>query len=74
MESEIIKLAIQQGVWAILFVFMLLYTLKENKKREEKYQETIKQNQEIILSLSDKFEVVEEIKNDVNEIKSRLDG
>lgn len=65
--DEILKAAATQGLWAILFVWLFFYVLKENSKREGKYQE-------IIDKLSDKFGVVEDIKKDVEEIKDRLWG
>ncbi|WP_315114578.1 BhlA/UviB family holin-like peptide [uncultured Clostridium sp.] len=41
----------------------------ESGKREERYQNTIDKNQEIIKELANKFNVVEEVKKDVQEIK-----
>ena len=35
--SKILELGISQGVWAALYI----YLLKENKEREDRYQETI---------------------------------
>lgn len=36
MESEIIKMAVSQGIWALLFVALLFYVLKQNAKREDR--------------------------------------
>lgn len=41
MENEIIKLALSQGLWAVLFVSLLFYVLKTNEKRETQYQNII---------------------------------
>ncbi|EJO5349322.1 bacteriocin [Clostridium botulinum] len=41
MESEILKLVATQGAFAILFSYLLFYVLKENSKREQKYEEII---------------------------------
>ena len=41
MEIEVLKFAASQGLWAVLFVALLFYVLKENSKREEKFQEII---------------------------------
>jgi preprotein translocase subunit YajC len=38
MEQEVIKMAASQGLWALLFVVLLFWVLRENAKREEKYQ------------------------------------
>ncbi|WP_050353777.1 BhlA/UviB family holin-like peptide [Gottschalkia purinilytica] len=65
MEQQIIKIALSQGIWAVLFVFMLFYVLKENSNRENNYQEIIKE-------LSDKFNIIEDVKEDVREIKKKI--
>ena len=36
MDAIITKAAIEQGIWAILFVTLFLYQLKESKHREER--------------------------------------
>ncbi len=43
MISEIIQLAISNGLWAVLFVFLFTYQLKDSKTREKKYIEIINQ-------------------------------
>ncbi|MBE6081287.1 bacteriocin [Acidilutibacter cellobiosedens] len=72
MEQQLFKLAAGNGIWSALFVFLFLYVLYDSKKRESKYQETIKENQDIIKELSQKFGIVEDIQNDVTCIKDEL--
>ena len=36
MENELVKMAITQGPWALLFVVLLIYVMRENKRREER--------------------------------------
>lgn len=72
MENEIFKNIVSQGAWAILFVWLFIDTRKESKSREEKLQNIINKNQEVIGELADKFNVVEDIKEDVEEIKTKL--
>ena len=84
MENELIKIMVGQGAWAVLFVWLLIDTRKESKTREEtlrekseireeKLQQVINKNQEVISELAEKFNVVEEIKEDVNDIKIKLE-
>lgn len=61
MEAEVLKVMATQGVFALLFCYLLFYVLKENSKREEKYQN-------IISDLSSKFTIIE----DVKEIKDKI--
>lgn len=72
MEKELLTQAISQGAWACLFVWLLFDTRKESKEREEKLHSTIDKNQDIIKDLADKFDVVEDIKDDVDSIKNKL--
>lgn len=69
MEEKILDLAVQQGIWAVLFIALLFFVLNENSKRESKYQEIISQ-------LTDKFQCIEEglncIKEDVKEVKDKI--
>lgn len=63
--DELIKAGIQQGLGYGLFVFLLLYVLKTTGEREKNYQGTIDK-------LADKFGLVEDIKKDVEDIKSQI--
>lgn len=73
MENELFKNIISQGVWAMLFVWLLIDTRRESKTREEKLQTIINKNQDVIADLAEKFDVVENIELDVKEIKIKLD-
>ena len=48
MQNEVFKIALQNGIFAVLFVFLFFYVLKENAKREAKYQEIIKKLSTVI--------------------------
>lgn len=65
MENEVIKYFITQGAFAVLFMWLLIDTRKDSKQREEKYQQTIDK-------LADKINIVEDIKEDVEEIKNKV--
>lgn len=73
MENEFLKTIASQGAWAVLFVWLLIDTRKESKAREEKLQNIINKNQEVISELAEKFDVVEDIQADVTDIKIKLD-
>ena len=45
--SGILEVALQQGIWAALYIYLFFRMLKENAAREEKYQsmiDTLSQN------------------------------
>lgn len=70
--DEIIKVALEQGLGYGLFVFLMLYVLKTTGDREKNYQITIEKNQAIIQDLSKKFDIVEDIKEDIKDIKNKI--
>jgi len=72
MEGEVMKYFITQGAFAALFVWLLIDTRKDSRKREEGYQKTIDENQEIIIKLTEKFNIVDSIKCDINDIKNHI--
>ena len=39
--TQLLELAVQQGIWAVLYIYLFFRMLKENKEREEKYQTMI---------------------------------
>ena len=53
---------ISNGIFAILFVSLLFIQIKDSKRREEKYQDAIKR-------LSHHLDIVEDIKEDIKEMK-----
>ena len=62
MDSELFKLMATQGAFAILFSYLLFYVLKDNSKREDKYQNIIEELTELL----------PKIKEDVEDIKEKL--
>ncbi len=39
--ASILEVALQQGIWAALYIYLFFRMLKENAQREEKYQSMI---------------------------------
>ncbi len=64
--DELMKMALSQGLGYALFVFLLMYVLKTTGDRETKYQN-------LLDKMADKFNVVEDIKEDVKEIKLKIE-
>ncbi|MFV5912499.1 BhlA/UviB family holin-like peptide [Bacillus cereus] len=69
LEEQIFNSMIQQGAFAALFVWMLFTTQKKNEQREEKYQQVIDRNQQVIEEQAKAFG---SISKDVTEIKQKL--
>lgn len=60
--SMILSLVSESGVWAMLFLALLIVLIKSNNARESKYQT-------IIEKLGNSLKKVEEIKEDVEDLK-----
>ena len=67
MEQEVIRLAATQGLWAVLFVSLLFWVLRENGKRESSYQQ-------LLQDLTAKLGVLEDVQRNVNEVKAAVMG
>ena len=61
MWEQIVEAMAANGVWALLFLGLLVYQLKDSKKREEKYTATIN-------SLTEGLSALEGIKQDIKSI------
>lgn len=70
MSEKLIELAATQGIWTLISVSLTFYILKNQEKRDEKQEEREKNYQVIISNLSDKLNVIEDIKDDIQEIKN----
>lgn len=59
--SEFVKSIVSYGVFAMLFVFLFFYQLKDSAKREESYRETIEILAESLRALGEVKEQVERL-------------
>ncbi len=71
MESEVLKLASSQGVWAALSIVLIFYILKAQEKRDQLQSEREEKYQQLISSLTDRLEIIEEIRKDIIHIKNK---
>jgi len=76
LETEAVKIAASQGLWAVLFVALLFYVLRTNEKREERLLSCLDKLGDRYDTLDERVERVEEnvseIKDDVKELKGRV--
>ena len=63
MWEKIFNLAISNGIWAVLFLVLLFFQLKDSKERETKYQKTIE-------NLGKSLQIINDVKEDVEIIKA----
>lgn len=63
--NDIVSIIVSNGVFAVLFVWLFCFQLKDSSKREMKYQQTIEQ-------LTSHLQVLEDVKQDLTDIKDFL--
>ena len=54
MDQELLKFAISQGLYAALFVWLLIDTRKESKNKEESLNKIIEENNKKVMDLNTK--------------------
>ena len=72
MLDNLLKLASSQGIWATLAVILIFYILKNQEKRDLKQELREKNYQKIILKLTKEFEAIEDIEQNISEIKETI--
>jgi len=66
MWEEIIRLAVQSGIFAVLFCSLLVYVLKDSRRREQKYQQ-------IIQSLSTSLTALTKVQAELESVEYAVD-
>ena len=69
LEQALIEAATTQGIWVRLF----LYTIKNNEKLVEKQDQREVNYQKLLSDMTEKYAVVEDIRNSVDEIQKKME-
>lgn len=69
METTILEVALKQGIWAAVAVFLLLYIVKSNEKRDIRQEEREQNYQSVINKLTEAFSVLHTIRDDIAQIR-----
>lgn len=73
LEQALIEVATTQGIWVLLFVSLFLYTIKNNEKLVEKQDKREENYQKLLSDMTEKYAVVEDIRNSVDEIQKKVE-
>ena len=73
MEQALIEAATTQGIWVLLFVSLFMYTIKNNEKLAEKQDKREENYQKLLSDMTEKYAVVEDIRNSVDEIQKKVE-
>lgn len=78
MDANSVNFWMNQGPWALLFVSLLVYVMRDSKAREKKMQDDSEKRenkyQDTIDKLVEKLSIVDAIKGDVEELKNFFNG
>ncbi len=73
LEQALIEAATTQGIWVLLFISLFLYTIKNNEKLVEKQDKREENYQKLLSDMTEKYAVVEDIRNSVDEIQKKME-
>ena len=66
--TKLLEMAVSQGIWAVLYIYLFLRMLNENKAREDRYNATISRLSDNIVRgidhIQDQLEVILDDYND----------
>lgn len=68
MEDILLSVTQSQGIWTVLFVFLLLYTIKKNDKLDERQEEREEKYQTLLSDLTEKYSVLTSMNKQINNI------
>ena len=72
MWEQIFNLALNNGLWAVLFLALLIYQLKDSRAREKKYQETITELNVTLLKVNEIDANVYKLSENLSEVGSNI--
>ena len=73
LEQALIEAATTQGIWVLLFAPLFMYTIKNNEKLAEKQDKREENYQKLLSDMTEKYSVVEDIRNSVDEIQKKVE-
>ena len=65
--DEIVSTIVANGLWAVLFCGLLVYELRDSRRRESRYTQ-------VISALTDRLETVNEVKADTSALLTATDA
>lgn len=72
MWEEIFNLALNNGLWAVLFLGLLIYQLKDSRVREQKYQNTINELSKTLNKVNEIDENVVNLSKNIVEVGKNI--
>ena len=73
LEQALIEAATTQGIWILLFISLFPYTIKNNEKLVEKQDQREVHYKKLLSDMTEKYAVVEDIRNSVDEIQKKME-
>lgn len=71
MWDALIQLAVNDGIWALLFCILLIFELKDSRTREKKYQTTIERLSQDLSYMNTMSKSIDQIQDEMRYILDR---
>ncbi len=71
MWEDIVRVAADDGIWALLFCFLLIFELKDSRAREQKYQKTISELSQDLAYMNTMNKNIDKIHQEMRSILDR---
>ncbi len=68
MEEILLTVTQSQGIWTVLFVFLLLYTIKKNDQLDVKQEEREQNYQQLISDLTEKYALLTSVDKQISNL------
>ena len=68
MDQILLDVTQSQGIWTVLFVFLLLYTIKKNDRLDEKQEEREQNYQKLISDLTEKYALLTSVDKQIRNL------
>lgn len=68
MEEILLQVTQSQGIWTVLFVFLLLYTIRKNDNLDLKQEEREQNYQKLLSDLTEKYSLLSNMDKQISNL------
>lgn len=68
MEEILLQVTQSQGIWTVLFVFLLLYTIRKNDNLDLKQEEREENYQKLLSDLTEKYSLLSNMDKQISNL------
>lgn len=72
METTILDAALTQGIWAVVAVFLMIYIVKANEKRDLRQEEREQNYQSVINRLTEALSILHTVREELMQFREHF--